>query len=237
MTQKGTRLDYEVGGLRCHGEYFSPEGQGPFPVILVIHAWDGLGDEVRGKCQRLADAGYIALALDVHGNGTFHTDFDTVQAVLAPYMQDRAMLLARLVAALDSVTKIPNADTARIGCMGYCFGGMCALDLARSGGPAIKAAVSFHGILPPNGLEDTPITAPVLVLNGADDPMVPLEAIDAFQQEMTARGADWQLINYGHTLHGFTRKAANNPAGGVLYNEHADKRSWRAMLDFFAEVL
>ncbi|WP_170287290.1 dienelactone hydrolase family protein [Halioglobus maricola] len=237
MSKQGTPLKYYAGELQCCGEYFSPEGAGPFPVVLVVHAWDGLGDEVRSKCRRLTEDGYIGFALDVHGDGTFHTDFESVQEVLQPYMQDRAMLLTRLTAAIDAAANIPRADTARIGTMGYCFGGMCALDLARSGGPAIKAAASFHGLLAANDLGDSTITAPVLVLNGADDPMVPLEAIDAFQQEMSARGADWQLVNYGHTLHGFTRKVANNPERGILYNEKADQRSWRAMLDFFAEAL
>jgi dienelactone hydrolase len=234
----GTVIEYYDGDLRCQGEYYSPpEQDGALPVVLVIHAWDGLGDEVRGKAARLAEQGYIAFAIDVHGDGTFHTDFDRVQAVLAPYMTDRAMLLRRLSAAVDTVANIPGADNDRIGVMGYCFGGACALDLARSGGPAIKAAASFHGLLAGNGLEATPITAPVLVLHGQDDPMVPPEAVLEFEIEMTERQADWQLISYGHTLHGFTRPAANAPDLGVMYNEKADKRSWQAMLNFFAEVL
>ena len=227
-----------VPNLRCQGEYFAPPQQdAPLPVVLVVHAWDGLGDEVRSKASRLADQGYIAFAIDVHGEGTLHTDFEQVQEVLAPYLADRAMLLGRLSAAVEAAATIPGADTGRIGVMGYCFGGACALDLARSGGPAIKAAVSFHGLLAGNGLETTPITAPVLVLHGHDDPMVPPEAVLEFEREMTERRADWQLIAYGHTLHGFTRPAANNPDLGVLYSEKADTRSWQAMLNFLAEVL
>ena len=234
----GTVIEYHDGDVRCQGEYFTPGIQDqPLPVVLVVHAWDGLGDEVRGKASRLAEQGYIAFAIDVHGEGKFHTDFEKVQEVLAPFLTDRAMLLRRLSAAVDAAAGIPGADADRIGVMGYCFGGACALDLARSGGPAIKAAVSFHGLLAGNGLETTPITAAVLALHGHDDPMVPPDAVLAFEQEMTGRGADWQLVSYGHTVHGFTRPAANMPDRGVVYNEKADRRSWQAMLNFFAEAL
>lgn len=238
MVEQGTRLEYQDGAQRCIGEYFLPVGQ-PVnsPVVLVVHAWDGLGDEVRDKASRLAAQGYIAFAIDVHGDGVLHTDFSKVQEVLGPFMMDRPMLLNRLLAALEAAKTIPNADIGRIGVMGYCFGGTCALDLARSGGADIKAAVSFHGGLAGNGMEATKITAPVLVLHGHDDPMVPPEAVAEFQREMTTRHADWQLVSYGHTVHGFTRPEANNPDLGVVYNPLADKRSWQSMLQFFAEVL
>ena len=238
MAQQGISLEYHDGDQRCIGEYFAPPStEGNSPVVLVVHAWDGLGDEVRDKASRLAQQGYIAFAIDVHGDGVLHTDFSKVQEVLGPFMMDRPMLLARLVAALDAAKTIPNADTQRIGVMGYCFGGTCALDLARSGGPDIKAAVSFHGGLAANGMEATKISAPVLVLHGHDDPMVPPEAVAEFQQEMTEREADWQLVSYGHTVHGFTRPEANYPDLGVVYNPLADKRSWQSMLQFFEEVL
>ena len=238
MTAKGITLEYHDGDQRCLGEYFLPtDGEGNSPLVLVVHAWDGLGDEVRDKASRLAAQGYIAFAIDVHGDGILHTDFSTVAEVLGPFMADRTMLLGRLKAALAAAKTIPGADTDRMGVMGYCFGGTCALDLARSGGPDIKAAVSFHGGLAANGLEASPITAPVLALHGHDDPMVPPEAVSEFQTEMTERGADWQLVSYGHTVHGFTRPEANAPELGVVYNPVSDRRSWQAMLQFFTEEL
>ena len=238
MTVKGTRLTYQDGEQRCIGEYYQPPGHpAKAPVVLVVHAWDGLGDEVRDKASRLAAKGYIAFAIDVHGDGILHTDFSKVQEVLTPFMVNRPMLLDRLLAALAAAKTIPNADADRIGVMGYCFGGTCALDLARSGGADIKAAVSFHGGLAGNGMAATVITAPVLVLHGHDDPLVPLQVVAEFQQEMTARKADWQLVSYGHTVHGFTRPDANIPDMGVVYSPLADKRSWRSMLQFFEEVL
>ncbi|MBT7720301.1 MAG: dienelactone hydrolase family protein [Halieaceae bacterium] len=238
MTAKGSTLEYYDGEQLCLGEVFQPEHSAKAsPIVLVVHAWDGLGDEVRDKATRLAAQGYVAFAIDVHGNGILHTDFSTVQEVLGPFMADRAMLLRRLAAALTAAKTIPGADTARIAVMGYCFGGTCALDLARSGGPDIKAAVSFHGGLAGNGMEATAISAPVLVLHGHDDPMVPPEAVTEFQGEMNERDADWQLVSYGHTVHGFTRPEANSPELGVVYNPLADRRSWHAMLQFFQEVL
>lgn len=238
MTVKGTRLTYQDGEQRCIGEYYQPPGHpAKAPVVLVVHAWDGLGDEVRDKASRLAAQGYIAFAIDVHGDGILHTDFSKVQEVLTPFMVNRPMLLDRLLAALAAAKTIPNADADRIGVMGYCFGGTCALDLARSGGADIKAAVSFHGGLAGNGMAATVITAPVLVLHGHDDPLVPPQVVAEFQQEMTARKADWQLVSYGHTVHGFTRPDANIPDMGVVYSPLADKRSWRSMLQFFEEVL
>ena len=235
---QGTVIEYHDGNTRCRGEYFLPSGAAEsLPVVMVVHAWDGLGDEVRSKAARLAEAGYLAFAVDVHGEGTFYTDVARLQEVLTPFMADRAMLLRRLEAALTAATTLPEGDSDRIGVIGYCFGGTCALDLARSGSPALKAAVSFHGGLAGNDLAQTPITAAVLALHGHDDPMVPPDVVSRFQQEMTERGADWQLVSYGHTVHGFTRPGANMPEMGVVYNEKADHRSWRAMLDFLQEVL
>ena len=231
---QGTVIEYQDGDTRCIGEYFTPaDGDSALPVVLVVHAWDGLGDEVRSKAARLAAEGYLTFAIDVHGEGTFYTDVGQLQEVLTPFMVDRAMLLRRLQAALAAATTLPGADRDRIGVMGYCFGGTCALDLARDADPVLKAAVSFHGGLAGNDLSQAPITASVLALHGHDDPMVPPDIVAAFQQEMTVRQADWQLVSYGHTVHGFTRPGANMPDMGVVYNEKADRRSWQAMLDFF----
>ena len=107
----GTVFEYNDGEVRCRGEYFTPESQaGAMPVVLVVHAWDGLGDEVRSKAARLAREGYIAFAIDVHGEGTFYTDFDRVQEVLAPYLADRGMLLARLSAAVVRTVSLPPIE-------------------------------------------------------------------------------------------------------------------------------
>jgi len=235
-----TSLDYYAGDTLCKGEYFSPENSsGKLPVVLVCYAWDGLIDEVRDKARKLAESGYIAFALDVYGDGKTYSDITTeLDEALGPYMADRGLLLERLQAGLAAAKTIPNADDSRIGSMGYCFGGMCVLDLARSGADDLKAAVSFHGALAPNDLSSPEIlNTKLLVLHGHDDPMIPPEHVTGFMAEMTEKKADWQFVSYSGTVHAFTRPDANMPEIGAMYNPSTDRRSWQAMLNFFAEVL
>lgn len=239
MTITATPLEYTAGNTRCKGVYFTPaKTTGSLPVILITHAWDGLNDEVRDKATKLADAGYIAFAVDVLGEGKTMNDIADLMPTLTPFFEDRGMLLERMQAAVTAAKTIPGADLSRMGAMGYCFGGTAVLDLARAGGDDIKGVVSFHGGLEGNTL-DHPKTlgAKILVLHGEDDPMVPPEQVAAFKTEMTAKKADWQLHAYSHTMHAFTRPEANDPGFGAVYNAAADRRSWQAMLNFFEEVL
>jgi len=232
-------LEYPAGDVTCRGEYFIPrDATGPLPVILVVHAWDGLNDEVREKAHKLAHEGYVAFAVDIHGNGKTYEDHAELEAALTPYMLDRGMLLERIRGAASAAKTIPGADAKRIGAMGYCFGGMAVLDLARAGGDGSRGIVSFHGGLDGNTLDGPDrMESSILVLHGEDDPMVPPDTVAKFKQEMNDKQADWQLVSYGHTVHAFTRPDANNPAFGAVYNASADRRSWQAMLSFFAEVL
>ena len=239
MTSTATILEYPADDIMCKGEYYTPDNaSGPLPVVLVCHAWDGLNDEVRSKATRLAEAGYIAFAIDVYGEGKTMTDIADLMPTLEPYMSDRNMLLQRMLAAVAAARGIPGADPSRMAAMGYCFGGTAVLDLARHGGEEIKGVVSFHGGLDSNTLDNpATIQAKVLVLHGEDDPMVPPEMVSAFKAEMTEKNADWQLHAYSHTVHAFTRPEANDPAFGTVYNASADRRSWQAMLNFFEEIL
>ncbi len=238
MASAATTLEYRAGDTLCRGEYYTPDKPaGPLPVVLVCHAWDGLNDEVREKSRKLADAGYIAFAIDVHGDGRVITDFAELMPTLAPYLENRALLLERMRGALEAARAIPGADASRIGAMGYCFGGMAVLDLARAGDD-VRGVVSFHGSLDGNTLEGPQTVATkILVLHGEDDPLVPAETVARFKAEMNAKQADWQLHAYGHTVHAFTRPAANDPSFGTVYNAAADRRSWQSMLNFFDEVL
>ncbi len=239
MSSTATNLDYPAGdgATTCKGVYYTPaNGDGPLPVVLVTHAWDGLVQEVRDKAEKLAEAGYIAFAVDIYGDGKTESDPAKLMDTLGPYMADRSLLTARMAAALEAARTIPGADASRIAAIGYCFGGTAVLDLAR-GSDGVAGVVSFHGGLAGNDLGDGPISAKILVLHGEDDPLVPPEQVAEFKAEMKARGADWQLVAYGDTVHGFTRPGANNPDFGTVYSASADARSWRAMLDFFDEVL
>jgi dienelactone hydrolase len=238
MASTPTKLEYLAGDTLCKGEYYTPTNAAdPLPLVLVCHAWDGLNDEVRDKATRLAEAGYIAFAIDVHGGGKVITDMADLMPTLTPYLQNRALLLERMQGALAAAKTIPGADVARMGAMGYCFGGMAVLDLARAGGD-IRGVVTFHGSLAGNKLDNPKILSTrILVLHGDDDPLVPPEEVASFKKEMNAKQVDWQLHAYSHTVHAFTRPAANDPAFGAVYNAAADRRSWQAMLNFFEEAL
>jgi dienelactone hydrolase len=239
MTTTVTPLDYRAGDTLCKGVYYAPaHASGPLPVVLVCHAWDGLNDEVRNKAMKLAAAGYIAFAIDVHGGGKVFTDRAELVPTLSHYYNDRGMLLERMRGALAAAHTIPGADASRIGAMGYCFGGMAVLDLARSDPAELKAVVTFHGSLQGNTLANpATLNSKLLILHGDEDPLVPPEQVAAFKAEMNAKRVDWQLHAYSHTVHAFTRPAANDAAIGTVYNAVADRRSWQAMLNFFEEVL
>jgi dienelactone hydrolase len=239
MTSRVTPLNYSAGQTQCKGEYYKPDNaEGLLPVVLVCHAWDGLNDEVRSKATQLADHGYIAFAIDVHGEGKTITDMALLMPTLTPYFEDRAMLLERMQGAVAAAKTIPGADISRMGAMGYCFGGMAVLDLARAGGDDIKGVVTFHGSLNGHTLQSPQsLSTKMLVLHGDDDPLVPPEQVAAFKAEMNAKAVDWQIHAYSQTVHAFSRAAANDPGFGAVYNAAADRRSWQAMLNFFAEVL
>jgi dienelactone hydrolase len=237
MTAQATELDYYDGELLCKGTYYREESRTPLPIVLVTPAWDGVVEEVHEKARRLAEAGYIALVVDVYGGGKTLTDMAQMMPAVESFMVDRTVLVRRMQAAVAAAKTIPDADSSNIAAMGYCFGGLCVLDLARGGGDQVKGVISFHGALmaadPPIG---EPIAARVLVLHGEDDPLVPPQQVEAFKQEMTAAGVDWQLHAYGGTVHAFTRTGANDPASGAVYSEAADRRSWLAMLNFLEEL-
>lgn len=206
------------------------------PAVMINHAWAGRDAFVADKAIRLAERGYVGFAVDMYGKGLLGTTPEENGQLMQPFIDDRALLQRRILAGLAAVKLLPWVDDRKIAAIGYCFGGLCVLDLARSGA-AINGVVSFHGILvPPDQLDQPRITAKVLALHGHDDPMVPVEQVIAFEQEMTAAGADWQLHSYGNTVHAFTNPEANNPAFGTVYQADADRRSWLAMQNFLDEV-
>jgi dienelactone hydrolase len=227
---------YHDGDTDCEGFIAYPNDPGPHPAVLIAHNWSGQGEDDNAVARRLAAIGYAGIAIDVYGKGVRGDPQGDNSALMNPWMTDRAGLQRRLLAAVAAVAANPMVDAERIAIIGYCFGGLCALDVARSGAGNIKGAVSFHGVYAPSGLPAEPITAKVLVLDGWRDPMTPPDAKSALMAELDAAGADWQFTAYGGTYHAFTNQGANNPAGGVQYNATADRRSWAAMTAFLAEV-
>lgn len=233
-----TSFAYRDGPTECEGYVALPAGPGPHPAVLIAHNWAGQTAADNAIADRLAGLGYAGIAIDVYGQGARGDLQGDNSALMGPWLADRAALRTRLLAAVTAAAAHPEIDAGRIAIIGYCFGGLCALDVARSADPRVRAAVSFHGIYPPTGLDPAgSITAKVLVLHGWNDPMAPPEATVALAHELDAAGADWQIHAYGQTMHAFTFADADNPAGGVQYNPAADRRSWASMTAFLVETL
>ena len=231
-------IDYADGDQLCEAYVALPEGAGPFPAVLVAHQWSGQSTHERATADRLATIGYVGIAIDVYGKGNRGAaDATDHSALMGPWMADRAALRRRLEAAVRFGQTRLSVDASRIAIMGYCFGGLCALDVARSGTYDVKGAISVHGIFAPPDLGAQPdIAAKVLILHGWADPMATPADVEKVAAELTAANADWQLQAYGHAMHAFTGKAANAPDHGLQYNADADRRSWTATLSFLNEI-
>ncbi|MDD5322887.1 MAG: dienelactone hydrolase family protein [Methylococcales bacterium] len=206
------------------------------PAVLINHTWAGRDDFVAEKAKKIAALGYVGFAVDMYGKGVLGSSAEENAKLMQPFMDNREMLQKRMQAAFHAVKLMPWVDDNNIAAIGFCFGGLCSLDLARSGAD-FKGVVSFHGLLgAPGNTQGNVIKAKILALHGHDDPLVPVEQVLAFEQEMTKAGADWQLHTFGNTMHAFTNPAANNPGFGTVYQPAADRRSWLAMENFLAEI-
>jgi dienelactone hydrolase len=206
------------------------------PVIVIAHQWKGLSEYEKERARMLARLGYVAFAADIYGKGVRPSDPKVAAAEAGKYKKDRELLRSRMQAAVEAARKRKFADGSQVAAIGYCFGGTAVLELARSGAN-VKGVASFHGELSAANTNDARnIKAKVLVLHGADDPFAPLAQVHAFEDEMRGGGADWQLALYGGAVHSFTDWNAKGSMKGAEYNEKADRRSWQAMRDFFAEI-
>lgn len=232
------KVEYREGDTVFEGHMaWDDAASGPRPAVLVCHAWGGRDDFSCQRAEDLAALGFVGFALDCYGKGVLGGSVEENQALMTPLLEDRALLRRRLTAALDCIREQSEVDGNRVAAIGYCFGGLCVLDMARDGAD-LKGVVSFHGLLSaPEGLPTGSISSKVLVLHGHDDPMVPPDQVLAFEREMTRAGADWQLHAYGHTQHSFTNPEANNPDLGAAYQADAARRSWASMQAFLEEVL
>ena len=230
-------MDYTCGGDAFEGFCARPDGPGPHPAVLVCHAWKGQLEEDHQKACRLAEMGYVGFCADVYGTGCRAADNDEAAALMTPLAEDwGGVLKDRLHASVETMRGLPDVDGSRMASIGYCFGGLCALGLARSGAD-LRGVVSFHGLLTGHEFGAGSISSRILVLHGYDDPMAPPENLLEFAADMTSRGVDWQVHAYGGTMHAFTVPEANDPDFGTVYNPDADRRSWESASNFLAEVL
>ncbi len=229
-------IRYEYKGTSFEGHLaYDDAHSGPRPLVTVSHAWGGRSDFENDKAERLAQLGYAGFAIDVYGAGIVGSNPEENTALMNPLLSDRAELLGRLRAGIAAGAKHAAADESKIAAMGYCFGGLCALDLARSG-DALAGCVSFHGLFTPPENSTSAIKSKVLILHGWDDPMAPPNSVLAISKEMSEKGADWQLHAYGDTKHAFTNPHANDPNSGLMYSAAADQRSWQTLANFLAEI-
>jgi dienelactone hydrolase len=231
-------VTYKQGDTTLEGYLaWDDASTGKRPGVLVVHQWMGLTQNERMRAEMLARLGYVAFAADIYGKGVRPTTPQEAGVLAGKYKGDRALYRARLKAGLDELLANPMVDAARVAAIGYCFGGTGALELARSGA-AVAGVVSFHGALDTPTPEDAKnIKAKVLVLHGADDPYAGIDQVAALEKEMRAGGVDYEVVLYGGAVHAFTQKeAGNDNSKGAAYNEKADRRSWQAMQDFFAEI-
>lgn len=229
-------IDYHHGDTLLQGELAFDDTRPPSPIVLVAPTWAGRTAFEGDKARLLAELGYVGFAIDMYGKGLTGSGVEECSALMTPVVSDRALLQARVGAALDAARAQPETRD-RAAAIGFCFGGLCVLDLARSRSD-VAGVVSFHGLLTaPDNLADTRVSASVLVLHGYDDPMATPEAMLAFANEMSAAGADWQIHAYGGTQHAFTNPEANDPGFGTVYSPQAAARAFRSMRDFLADAL
>lgn len=208
----------------------------PAPGVLVSHAWGGRSDFEDNKARALAAQGYVGFALDMYGKGVRGQSAKENAALMTPLLENREELQGRIAAALGVMCAQTQVDSQRCAAMGYCFGGLCVLDLARAGGD-VAGVISIHGLFnAPDNTAGRSIDAKILCLHGYDDPMADPQSVLDLATELSAAQADWQLHAYGGTLHAFTNPQANDSAMGTLYSASADARSSQAIANFLDEL-
>ncbi|KCZ94630.1 dienelactone hydrolase family protein [Hyphomonas johnsonii] len=230
-------VDYSVDGKPYEGFLVMPKNKTNVPVVVIAHAWAGLDENERQKAHLIADElGYAAFAMDVYGKGKRGTTIEENQALMNPLVGDRAELQKRLAGGLAAAKAQPGIDAGKAAAVGYCFGGLSVLDMARAG-MDILGVCSFHGLfMPADNLPSPKITAKVLMEHGWQDPMATPQDVLAIAKEMDAAGADWQLHAHGQSMHAFTTLGANDANMGVVYNADADRRSFASLRTFLKEL-
>lgn len=231
-------IDYSDGDTTLEGYLaYDPSKSGPRPVVIVSHAWGGQDDDIRRYTEQIAELGYLGFALDMYGKGQRGTSPEQNAKLMDPFVKDRTLLRNRIAAAVHTVKNYDKADRHRIAAIGFCFGGMCVLDLARAGIDGVVGVVSFHGLLGPTSAKPgpRPMKTRVLACHGYNDPLAMPDSVDAFAREMTDAGADWTMMMFGHRGHAFMHPPANDIKGGMRYCARAEGRSLAAMKHFLHE--
>ena len=228
-------VNYSQNGTTLKGLMaWDANASGKRPGVLVVHEWWGHDEHARNQARRAAEAGYVAFAVDMYGDGKQAAHPADAQKFMTEATRDPAVVAARFNAARDVLMKDPHVSPDQIAAIGYCFGGAVVLGMARNGAD-LDAAVSFHGALQTQApAKPGAVKARVLVLHGEADPMVTAAHVDAFRKEMTDAGANFRIVTYPGAKHAFTNpKAESHGMTELAYNEEAVRKSWKEMLDLF----
>lgn len=231
----GQAIEYDINGNTYEG-YFAKGGANA-PLVLLAHAWGGLKDNEKSKADRIAsDWGYNAFAMDVYGKGQRGDTPEECTALMSPLAENREALQNRLSASLAFGKTLDGVDSDKVAAIGFCFGGLSVLDMARANMDVLGVA-SFHGLLgAPGNLSPSSISPKILISHGWQDPMAKPEDVVAIGEELNAANADWQLHAFGPALHSFTTEGANNSDMGTVYDADADRRSFAYLKIFLKEL-
>lgn len=239
---KEQEVRYSAGDVTCNGFIaYDDAAKDKRAAVIVVHEWWGHNEHARSVARKLAQTGFVGFALDMYGEGKQADNPQTASQMSGEIGKNPPLLRARFNAARDFLRQQPSVEGNRIAGVGYCFGGMVVLNMARMG-EDLRGVVSFHGLLG-IGQPAKPgaVKAKVLVLNGADDPFVPKEHVENFEKEMKTAGADYRLVNYPGGKHAFTNPEAtargkkfNLP---LEYNADIDRKSWDEAAAFLKRVL
>lgn len=234
---KKANISYFCLGKEFEAHVAFPEEESEIsPVVFVLHAWAGRDSFACSQAAWLAELGYLGVALDVYGKRILGTNARENSALMNPLLEDRSLLYKRMMSGIEAVLEKIENDGTHMAAMGFCFGGLAALDLARRNVP-LKGVVSFHGLLTPLSSSSSSVIEPeILVFHGEEDPMVSSEALFALKQEMKERKANWQICIYGNARHAFTNPEANDPKNGILYHSAAAYRSKEMTRCFFEQL-
>jgi dienelactone hydrolase len=206
------------------------------PLVILCHAWKGRDDFICEKAMAIAEWGYVGFALDMYGKGVLGKSNAENAVLKKPFVENRQLLLDRVIKGFEVACGLPYADSKQVAILGYGFGGLCALDLARSGAD-LKGAISVYGHFepPPNPSLES-VKAKILIHHGHKDSISSQNELGNFENEMSRAQIDWQTHTYGEAMHAFATPTANDPGSGILYNPIAAKRSWKAIHNFLDEI-
>ncbi|MCX2981880.1 dienelactone hydrolase family protein [Halieaceae bacterium IMCC14734] len=237
----GSQVSYFSGDTELRGYFAAPEGVTNAPCVIVVHEWWGINDYIRRRVDMLAELGFCALAADMYGAGREALTPDDAGALMQGVLDDPTAVPQRFGAALEWLRGKSEVDAGRVAAIGYCFGGAVALAMARAG-MDLAAVASFHGVLETaTPAQPGQIKARIAVYHGNDDGMIPAEQVTAFDAEMKAAGADYEIIGYDGAGHGFSSPEAdrNGELYGipVAYNQAADADSWAKLQQLLAATL